>query len=115
MNTDLKKKVSNLHWKFIDQSTGLTCVIKLMYGAYYCGYVRIPKKFKLKKSKTYWRLEAHGGVTFSGKLKLHSGATLRGTWIGFDCIHFWDMLHPSDFKEVKKYCSILAASINEYL
>lgn len=70
----------------------------LSLGTHPCGYVSIPKNHPFY-GKNYWdiedKIEAHGGLTFSGKLP-----GLDGLWFG------WDYMHAGDYTYMPIYVSI---------
>lgn len=77
---------------------GYKCLILRMdYSGHLCGYIEIPDNHKLDgmdytsiEEKYDWEVPAHGGLTFSGKLRDE-----EGQWIGFDCAHSGDVLPNS--------------------
>lgn len=98
--------------RWIDQATGLRCVIRRNGAGSLCGYVRVPQSKLLKKLVRYKRLpayklfekvyrksgyshplisglEVHGGITFTGKSYDYR---MDGFWIGFDCSHSFDYM-----------------------
>lgn len=61
----------------------------LSHGSYPCGYVSIPEShpfYRKRYLEIENHIEAHGGLTFSGKLR-----DIEGRWFG------WDYMHPGDF------------------
>lgn len=108
--------------KWIDQATGLQCVIKRTEYGNLCGYVRLPHgnledriaaTMRRRNGKSYlsgkvWRragydhstlrhAEVHGGLTYCGKLHRPTGGAYRGLWVGFDCAHAWDIIPKLQF------------------
>lgn len=78
-----------------DPATGLPCLILRGPMGALCGYVRVPRDHALH-GKHYQqrgierRLNAHGGITFSGCLR--NRRMKRGHWFGFDCAHWCDFV-----------------------
>lgn len=64
----------------------------LSLGSHPCGYVSIPENHPFY-GKKYWdiedKIEAHGGLTFSGKLR-----DIEGLWFGWDYAHAGDFTFP---------------------
>ena len=61
----------------------MQCVIKEMYGEYFCGYVKLPgRAAKRYNSYDRWNklTDVHGGWTY-----------FDGEWLGFDCSHGFDL------------------------
>ena len=128
------------HW--IDEATGLDCLIVRNNCGALCGYVGIPKSNKFFK-KDYDNVEAdikvHGGLTFADFCMntkdesigvCHPKETAANElvwWLGFDCAHSGDVCpkyesdglvygyHPSykNFAYVKKEVISLAKQLND--
>lgn len=94
--------------QWIDEATGLDCLIVRNHGGALCGYAGVPTGHPLH-SKEYDDAPeeahdaAHGGLTFSGGCG-HSEDPARGIchipapgrpddvwWFGFDCAHDMDL------------------------
>ena len=122
------------HW--IDDKTGLDCLIVRGPQGALCGYVGIPKNNKhFDKNYGGIDVDVHGGLTFSDKCHetedettgvCHSkecSANDTVWWLGFDCAHLGDM-SPAyerpydygstyrDFNYVKREVSHLANQLN---
>jgi hypothetical protein len=95
--------------KWIDKDTGLTCfAVRVKWSGHLCGYVKIPvgnryyrKPYYSQNYNRYSRhrrrnpekeLRVHGGITFGGQPARYTGGRLRGSWLGFDCAHYSDMV-----------------------
>lgn len=77
-----------------DSKTGYQCCISRGWSGALCGYVRVPMghpAYRKKASHAVNRLQAHGGITFTGR---PYSLTYRrtGWWVGFDCAHGDDYL-----------------------
>lgn len=89
---------------WVDEASGLPCLIRRGPSGSLCGYVGVPSGHPCH-GKGYSALEGeidvHGGLTFSGDC---DGDTIRGichvpelgqeddvSWFGFDCAHCWDL------------------------
>ena len=96
--------------------SGQHAVIKLTPLGHYCGYVELPSYARgLDYTDIDWDVTVHGGLTYGD-----------GTYIGFDCAHMDDGVHPEydgpllefrksgvfrDRKYVTKECENLAAQL----
>lgn len=101
-----------------DNETGLACCAKRNSSGAWCGYVGVPywhafhgvhysgelriirrqQQFADPKPYRYSPegiLEAHGGITFSGRFTDIQGRTLW--WFGFDCSHAGDLSPQLNF------------------
>lgn len=110
--------------QWIDEKTGLDCLIVRNGSGALCGYVGVPaanKNFEVEyddvRSNGEW-LEVHGGLTFSDKCKpsddestgiCHAGDIANDIvwWLGFDCAHSGDILPKLDFSfsPLDSYCN----------
>jgi hypothetical protein len=104
--------------QFLDEETGLPCIIKRGPMGAWCGYVGVSEGHPAYK-KHYdevhdmfpdWdeegHLEVHGGLTFAGPCQPHDlgdevhaichvvedGEDDHVWWLGFDCAHGWDLM-----------------------
>ena len=80
---------------------GFDCRIERMPMGHLCGYVRIPEAHPWYL-KSYSELDAvgvdaHGGLTFSGRL-MDAG----GYWIGFDCAHSGDLIPSTRYLDSER-------------
>lgn len=98
--------------QWIDEDTGLDCLIVRNSGGALCGYVGVPESHRLfevdyddAKTKDDDYIECHGGLTFAGPCSpqedpakgiCHTGDIANKTvwWFGFDCGHC-DDIHPA--------------------
>lgn len=73
----------------------------LSLGSHPCGYVAVPKDHPFY-GKEYCdiedKIEVHGGLTFSGKLK-----DLEDLWFGWDYAHYGDFTWPFVMTGDKKW------------
>lgn len=107
----MEKEIKRIHVEKDFQSSGLDCRVVMTIGGHRCGYVRVPEDCDLFEKNIVFssevRLDVHGGVTFSGKLR-----GVDGWWIGFDCAHLgdgkdWDSMYKYfDNEHVKKLFEI---------
>lgn len=102
--------------QFLDETTGMTCLIVRGPVGALCGYVGVDEShplFQASYSAEPSGLDVHGGLTFSGMCvendKEHGichvpypGHPDRVWWLGFDCAHFNDRAPESDamFKRI---------------
>lgn len=88
--------------QWIDDATGLDCLITRSHWGNLCGYVGVPESHALF-GRDYQGLPiaVHGGVTFAGPCDpgeaadsgiCHTGDVANETvwWFGFDCAHGYD-------------------------
>lgn len=91
---------------WVDEETGLTCLIRRNHSGAWCGYVIVPPGHPifaqspasdddayhddLTTGCPVW-LDVHGGVTFDGYVKCDP-AGVRGHAVGFDCAHSRDVV-----------------------
>lgn len=64
----------------------------LSHGSHPCGYVSIPENhpfYRKRYLEIENHIEAHGGLTFSGKLR-----DIEGRWFGWDYMHAGDFVFP---------------------
>jgi len=80
----------NLEW--IDEATGLQCMILRGSTYHLCGYVRVPAGHPWDGlTDPYIESGVHGGLTYKGERNGEGG----GWWVGFDASHSGDLL-PED-------------------
>ena len=101
-------------YQWIDDATGLDCLIVRGPAGALCGYVGVPEShslFDVEYMDTYEKfidLNAHGGITFSsrcdpgeaeGENICHTGEVTNATvwWFGFDCAHSGDLIPAYDW------------------
>lgn len=88
--------------QWVDEETGLDCLVVRNYGGALCGYVGVPEShpcFKVDYDDcSLHKIECHGGLTFSGlcdeKNKEHGICHIgedKVWWLGFDCAHGFDI------------------------
>ena len=98
-------------------SSGLKCVIKMVYGSYRCGYVAVPKghpAYDLGYDDV--PVSVHGGLTYS-----NTDIQNERHWFGFDCAHAGDATtdysHQGDhfwtLEEVTKETEQLAEQLSK--
>jgi hypothetical protein len=88
---------------WVDQESGLQCVVRRGGAGAWCGYVIVPREHPINKrveafgqvqnltsGNPVW-LDVHGGVTFHGSFELEARG-LTGIAVGFDCAHFGDLV-----------------------
>lgn len=86
--------------KWIDPTTGYSCMVRQADLGHLVGYVRVPRGHHGYRRSYIGRVErvidVHGGVTFSGSPRRLAGGSLRGHWFGFDCAHLGDFVPALD-------------------
>jgi len=106
--------------QWIDDKTGLDCLIVRNFSGALCGYVGLPTSHKLH-GKGYDEVSSinndicvHGELTFAGKCTPHGDEESKGIchtgdiankdvwWLGFDCHHCGDTA-PRDTKFAKEF------------
>lgn len=66
-----------------------------------CGYIKVPKdNIFYNKKDILWKLDCHGGITFSHMAQDQDGKTFV---IGFDCAHAWDLIPYNTFNFGSRY------------
>jgi len=98
--------------QYMDEDTGLPCIIKRGPQGVWCGYVGVSENHPAFEESYGWdeddvlsKIEVHGGLTFANKCQDGSeedaichipspGEPDHVWWLGFDCGHAWD-LSPS--------------------
>lgn len=103
-----KNEPDRLQW--IDESTGLDCLIVRNSMGALCGYVGLPENHPDYERKGYGLLgeqkhcdeiyTAHGGISYADHCQghiCHQGdvANKKVWWIGFDCSHAGDLIPES--------------------
>ena len=89
--------------QWIDEDTGLDCLIVRGPMGALCGYVGVPESSKyFEKEYEEVDVDVHGGLTFADKCRpsddeskgvchIEEGAANETVWwLGFDCAHAWD-------------------------
>jgi hypothetical protein len=100
---------------WVDEVTGLDCMIHRGSGGAWCGYVGVSKEHKFfgeHYNEHYQDLAVHGGLTFSdachgvdedGRGICHPADEGDHVWwFGFDCAHSFD-IHPSQELQGLRY------------
>jgi hypothetical protein len=82
---------------WIDDATGLPCLVRRSYLGALCGYVGIPKGHPaFGKGYDDVDVEVHGGLTFADELKNSREEypdLVDDLWLlGFDCAHLYDLV-----------------------
>ena len=92
---------------WVDEKTGLDCMIKRNVSGAWCGYVGLPSTHSAFKAE-YWdvNVDVHGGLTYSNHCAgdichLHDGNEDETWWLGFDCNHMGD-LSPLSFTSLNR-------------
>lgn len=100
------KEINEDIWR--DEATGILCYMRRNWLGAWCGYVLIEEDTSplwgalYSNTKELEQLEVHGGVTFSGIIKLesfeqkydletHESRSGEFWGIGFDCSHGFDL------------------------
>lgn len=100
-----------VHW--VDEDTGLDCLIVRGPSGALCGYVGVPPTHPWY-AVDYEKLDAvaHGGLTFSGECRPNAeestgichpkdgAANEHVWWVGFDCAHLGDVAPAYDAREM---------------
>lgn len=90
--------------QWVDEATGLDCLIVRNRPGALCGYVGVPETHPwFGKDYSESEVRVHGGLTFSDRC-VDSGDPSKGIchiplpgrpehvwWFGFDCAHCWDL------------------------
>jgi len=122
--------------QWLDEETGLPCLIVRGPSGALCGYVGVNGKhpFYEKSYNDIRGIDVHGGLTFSNKCNPYE--EIKGIchivekdddddmwWLGFDCNHLGDFA-PSydsygsgeyqDIHYVENQCKYLAIQLSEY-
>ena len=118
MNAEVDHTVVRSGWKpgpwdsepdkvnWVDQATGLDCMMVRNHVGAWCGYVGVPKghpHYQVDYSGLLWEYDVHGGLTYSSECAGHichtpeAGRPDDVWWLGFDCAHLGD-LAPSTTK-----------------
>lgn len=121
--------------QWIDEDSGLDCLIVRGPNGALCGYVGVPEShFMYEEHYDAIDVDVHGGLTFANKCNpseseaeniCHTGTVANATvwWLGFDCSHYGDIspkfhaMHGSHndsyrtFNYVKKQVKSLAAQL----
>ncbi len=101
--------------QYIDEETGLPCIIRRNDMGALCGYVGVSKGHPYYGK--HWdevNPKVHGGITFTNKCqedehgichKVESGEDDDVWWLGFDCAHAGDFVprHSRLMNEFEKY------------
>lgn len=89
--------------QWMDEATGLPCLIVRGVMGSLCGYVGVPTT--QRGAIDVDELEVHGGVTFTGPWRgtMHGICHVVGhgenddvQWVGFDCAHYMDAMPGAD-------------------
>lgn len=94
--------------QWIDEKTGLDCLIVRGPTGALCGYVGVPESNTLfEKDYDTVDVDVHGGLTFSDRCRpvdeastgiCHTGEVANKIvwWLGFDCAHAGDLMPKYD-------------------
>ena len=72
---------------------GYVCVVVFGDLGFRCGYVGVPKEhplYNVDYNTIYYKIDVHGGLTYSGGSADYPIASDGLWWFGFDCGHAWD-------------------------
>ena len=102
-----KNEPDKAHW--IDENTGLDCLIVRGPSGALCGYVGVPEDHKYYEvDYQEVPVDIHGGLTFSNKCAnvedttkhvchpIEDAANHPVWWLGFDCAHLYDITPNRD-------------------
>lgn len=106
--------------QWLDEETGLPCIIKRNRMGVWCGYVGVSKGHPMyEKDYEYDDVEVHGGLTFAGHCQEHGegeqeeahaichvvedGEDDQVWWLGFDCGHGFDYMPRFAAENRKRY------------
>lgn len=82
------------HW--VDEATGLDCLIVRNHLGALCGYVGVPEEHRFygKHYDQMLAVDVHGGLTYADECNGHicHDADNRVWWLGFDCAHLHDLV-----------------------
>lgn len=80
---------------------GFEYAILVMPMGHRCGYVKLPQNHPwYKKNPDNIETNVHGGLTFASLINNNEHPILKkGYWIGFDCIHAFDMPDPDEMSK----------------
>lgn len=122
--------------QWIDEATGLDCLIVRGPSGALCGYVGVPELHPAYgKDYDTVPVDCHGGLTFADKcrpvedpstgichLSQHA-ANKNVWWLGFDCAHLYDFMPGYGFRGymdtyrnfgyVKRECEQLASQLGQ--
>lgn len=96
--------------QFVDEATGLPCLIVRNNAGALCGYAGVHRDHPLfgKSYNDVPEINVHGGLTFANKCSPHEseetgichivseGEDDQVWWFGFDCAHCYDRCPGSD-------------------
>lgn len=105
--------------EWIDETTGLACLVQRSSIGAWCGYVAVPtghpthgkdyytyslslddaEKFSLDDIRVMREINdirVHGGLTYAGNCRKHANAPKDAWWFGFDCAHAGDFVPNCD-------------------
>lgn len=104
--------------QWVDEATGLDCLIVRNHGGALCGYVGLPPGHPLHgldydEAHERADIDVHGGLTFADRCQKgdedgwhichvpEPGRPAEVWWLGFDCAHFGDISprHEQDYRD----------------
>lgn len=104
--------------QWLDEATGLPCIIKRGPMGVWCGYVGVSSDHPAYLAKyDDVQVEVHGGLTFAGPCQPHEegdeahaichvveeGEDDAVWWLGFDCGHSMDLIPRMDADNRRRY------------
>lgn len=105
-------KGSTTEWIDDTGTPALRC--EIVNIGWWCGYVGVPPGHPLhgrhfRDCSKALHEAAHGGLTFSGLC----GKDDQTWWLGFDCMHWFDVKDPPSEADVRASVERLAAAVRE--
>jgi hypothetical protein len=98
--------------QFLDEATGMPCLIVRGGSGAWCGYVGVSPGHPLYEKEYHEanNIDCHGGLTFDGFCHenpenhgichlVETGEEAKVWWLGFDCAHSCDLTPKYDFDE----------------
>jgi hypothetical protein len=102
------------HFKWVDETTGLACMINRGPMGHLCGYVGVPPShplfgkscnapddvWELTERQKFWKIHVNGIKEYLlADIEVHGGLTFADAWseddpnfyFGFDCAHAYDL------------------------
>lgn len=106
--------------QFLDEETGLPCIIKRNHMGTWCGYVGVSEghpAYDRGYNQVDDQINVHGGLTYSGRCSPHEegeeahaichvvegGEDDAVFWLGFDCGHGGDLIPRMAAENRRRY------------
>ena len=100
---------------WLDPATGLTCTAhRARTSGTWSGYVQLPDEHPwcaADANDLVPQVRVHGGVTFVG---VPLGQPIGGTWVGFDCAHFGDVMPALQARTQMGFAGMAAGPVEQY-